>query len=61
MKGWELWVCTKGVASFPDLPVFCISVCLDISTRMRKSGRIRARPGIIHHVVMSGGCEVEGP
>ena len=57
---WE-WRCANNwliipflwptpVASFPGLPSFCSSVCVQYNTQKWKSGEKRGRPGNIFHV-----------
>ena len=49
MHAWQLWTMTD-IATFPGLPRFCSSVCIQYNTWKRRNGEKQERPGSIHHV-----------
>ena len=59
VHGLFMYVCIY-VASFPGLPRFCSSVCVQYSTQKWKGFEKRGRPGNTYHMTwMWDGCEGE--
>ena len=45
------FTCTYKLASFPGLPRFCSSVCVQYNTQKQKSGQVWGRPGNTYHTM----------
>ena len=50
MDNRKMVCCVISIASFPGLPRFCSSVCIQYDTRKRKSGKNREGLGTLNHV-----------